>query len=58
MLEGQSVSGEEALLLMAVAGEAAAVATVGEMDETGSEEKEVFRHRSLQFLRTTYLGHD
>lgn len=50
MLEGQSVSGEEALLLMAVAGEAAAVATAGEMDETGSEEKEVFRHSSLHFL--------
>lgn len=43
---------------MAVAGEAAAVVTVGKVDKTGSQEMEIVRHRALQVLGTTYLCPD
>lgn len=43
---------------MAVAGEAAAVVTVGKVDKTGSEEMEIVRHRDFQVLGTTYLCPD
>ena len=52
------VSSEEVVLLMAVAGEAAAVVTVGKVDKTGSEEMEIVRHRDFQVLGTTYLCPD
>lgn len=54
MFEGQSVC----IAVMAFAGEAEATGTVGEVDETGSEEKDIFRNSSFWFLGTTYLGHD
>lgn len=55
MFEGQSVSSEEVVLLMAVVGEAAAALTVGKVDKTGSEEMEIVRHGAFQVLGTTYL---
>lgn len=58
MCEGQSVSSEEVVLLMAVAGEAARSGNSGKVDETGWEEMEMVRHRAFQVLATTYLCPD
>lgn len=49
-------SSGEALLLMALAGEAVAVVKV-QADEIGTE-KEMLSPKSFWILRTPYLGHD